>query len=164
MFTDVIGRLPTIPEYFRQHINKDVDLESEPKQFCPFHEDKDSPSFSYSRERSVWRCFGGCKCGGDVIELHRKNFKFKSRKDAETSLKGIYQVYEDKVQNLEQEEVLINPEKIEFESVYQKALIMATNPKRWLELDYTMSIYPVEAVSLKDLIEKWENEKEESIC
>lgn len=78
---EIIGRLPTIPEYYQRFIDQKVNLLWEPKQCCPFHKE-DTPSFSYSVEKDVWRCFGACKCGGDVVALHRKNYHLKSREDA----------------------------------------------------------------------------------
>ena len=77
----------TIPEYFRKYINPDIDLDKTPKICCPFHEE-DTPSFSYSAERGVWRCFGACHCGGDVYDLHRKNKHFKTRQEAINDLTG----------------------------------------------------------------------------
>ena len=53
MLVGVKGRLPTIPEYYMDFINKNVDLTKEPKQCCPFHKE-DTPSFSYSAMKKVW--------------------------------------------------------------------------------------------------------------
>ena len=71
----------TIPEYFSKYIDASIDLEKTPKICCPFH-DEDTPSFSYSADRGVWRCFGACKTGGDVYDLHRKNKHFKTKEEA----------------------------------------------------------------------------------
>ncbi|MFP1133321.1 CHC2 zinc finger domain-containing protein [Asticcacaulis sp. W401b] len=35
---------------------------------CPFHEDK-TPSFVVTPEKQLWRCFGACDAGGDVISF-----------------------------------------------------------------------------------------------
>jgi DNA primase catalytic core len=35
---------------------------------CPFHDDK-TPSFSLTPDKGLWRCFGACDAGGDVISF-----------------------------------------------------------------------------------------------
>ena len=92
MSRKIVGRFPTIPEYYTLMINSSVDLIEEPKQCCPFHHE-DTPSFSYSVSKNVWRCFGGCHTGGDVIELHRMNYHIRSREEAKQSLQRIFEGY-----------------------------------------------------------------------
>lgn len=151
------GILPTIPEYYTEMINKSVDLLKEPKQCCPFHKE-DTPSFSYSIEKGVWRCFGACKCGGDVYELHRKNYRLKSREDAVKSLNAICGIASRK--KLESINIYkcIDEDKVESEILYQKALCLAVTPERWLQLDYFMSKTPIELSQLKYIVEQWENQ------
>lgn len=151
---EVIGRLPTIPEYFKLYINKNVDLNINPKQPCPFHQEE-KPSWSYSASLGKWRCFGGCKCGGDVIDLHRVNYKLKDRETAEKSLRSKHKCILKPDLNLDVTDLRVSEEKIDFESAYQKALILANCPERWLELDYVMSKYPVDLYDLLELLEKW---------
>lgn len=151
----IMGRLPTVPEYYSQYIDKSVDLEKDSKQCCPFHKE-DTPSFSYSSEKRVWRCFGGCKCGGDVIDLHKKNYGFSSREDAERSLNALYGIVQTRKTELVTEKPLIREDKIEYEALLQKALILAgENPDRYVELDYVMSKTPVDPFELDELVYRW---------
>ena len=133
-------------------IDRKVDLLSDPKQCCPFHKE-DTPSFSYSIERNVWRCFGACKCGGDVIELHRMKYHLRSREEASKSLKAMFRVPDKPVTLSAGGAYLVNESKVELGSAYANACILADCPRRWLELDYVMSIYPVDVSMLQELVE-----------
>lgn len=149
----VLGKLPTIPEYYKEFIDKSVDLIETPKICCPFH-NEDTPSFSYSAELNKWRCFGACKTGGDVIALHQKHYKLSSRQQAIDSLSKMYNVKQ-KVDFNKDSYVLTDSDKIEFESVLRKVIINANTVDRWLELDQVMSEYPVTVFNLYGLLDKW---------
>lgn len=56
-----------------------LQLDRHGKCLCPFHSEK-TPSFTISREKQLWYCFG-CNEGGDVIELTAKLLSL-SRMDA----------------------------------------------------------------------------------
>lgn len=132
----------TIPEYFSRFIDPSVDLEKTPKICCPFH-DEDTPSFSYSSEKGVWRCFGACKFGGDVIAMHQKHFKLRNREEA---TKSLYKLLGFKDKSLDPATRLVVPTVNErealFKTAYAKAVLVAITPDDWDALDYIMSQYP----------------------
>lgn len=155
MSASIVGRLPSIPEYYKDYIDKNVDLNSNPKQCCPFHSE-DTPSFSYSAEKGVWHCFGSCHTGGDVVALHQKNYKIRSKKEAEESLCELYKVDKsDVIKRCNDYMDRINETRIKSKTLYNKALKLANTVERYLELDYVMSKYPVEDIALQDLIDTW---------
>lgn len=160
MYLSVTGRLPSIPEYYRDLIDNRVDLNADAKQCCPFHAEK-TPSFSYSREQGKWRCFGACHCGGDVIDLHRKNYKLHTRKEAEESLCEMYHV--DKTQVISNRGSYldyVNEKRVHSQVLYNTAILKANTPDRWIQLDYVMSKYPTEDYSLQELLDLWDKKGE----
>lgn len=131
----------SIPEYYKRFINSQVDLSIETKQCCPFHKE-DTPSFSYSPERGTWRCFGACHVGGDVIDLHRKNFNLPDRATAKQSLYAILGVKQEV--NFERQKPTVNELEVTHRLIYARAIEAAKTIDDWLELDYIMSFYPVD--------------------
>ena len=151
----IIGRLPSIPEYYAEHINPKADLDSQPKQCCPFHHEN-TPSFSYSPAIKTWRCFGSCKTGGDVIDLFMKHKNIKSREEAKKLLDKMYGVRYEQNGRLVQPIVIINYQTVEIETAIQEALLVAgERVDRWLDLDYVISQTPIDYQLVKDLVGKW---------
>jgi len=150
-----LGRLPTVPEYYNEFINNTVDLVTTPKQCCPFHEER-TPSFSYNVETGRWSCFGKCHAHGDVIEMHRRWYHLDSREEAKKSLESLYEVeVPSNLQELAIDTPLVSESKVEENVLYAKALTIANCPSRWLELDYIMSIHPLDTNRLNEFINKY---------
>lgn len=151
------GRLPTVPEYYSEQINKGVDLVAEPKQCCPFHQEN-TPSFSFNVATGRWSCFGKCHAHGGVEEMHRRWFHFNTIEEAEDDLRVRYRVPKPTVEDVIQQarrEPLISDEKIENEITYSKACLLANTPERWIELDLEMSKTPYDRNTIQALINKW---------
>jgi hypothetical protein len=143
-------QLISIPEYFKAYINKDINLLQTPKICCPFHEET-LPSFSYSIEKDVWRCFGACKIGGDVVVLHQANYKLKNRVEAKKSLYRLLGIEDESTIILQTPIVPVIPESVLEKNVaYASALRAAATVDDWLALDYIMSQSPVN-VSLLEM-------------
>lgn len=141
--------LITIPEYFARFIDPAIDLEKTPKICCPFHQE-DTPSFSYSPEKGVWRCFGACKFGGDVIAMHQKHYKIRNRRDAERSLRKLLGYNDiEKAPSTHLQEGVVNVREAAFKTAYAKAILVARMPDDWDELDYIMSQYPQDVSALE---------------
>ncbi len=147
--------LITIPEYFSRFIDPTVDLNTTPKVCCPFHHE-DTPSFSYSADKGVWRCFGACHFGGDVIAMHQKHYGLRNREEATKSLYrllGYRQAAQAPV--LVMEEPHANEREVAFKTAYAKALMVARCPDDWDALDYIMGQHPQNI----DLLEVFYNER-----
>lgn len=156
----ITGRLPTVPEYYKEHINKGVDLTAEPKQCCPFHKE-DTPSFSYNPATGRWSCFGRCHAHGDVIDMHMRWMHFDTKEEAKKDLEIRYDArITPNLRRLQSnEDVYVSEEKVEDEATYAEAVALANTPERWIELDYEMSKTPYDRVAIQILINKWKGIK-----
>ncbi len=147
--------LITIPEYFSRFIDPTVDLNITPKVCCPFH-NEDTPSFSYSADKGVWRCFGACHFGGDVVAMHQKHYGLRNREEAEKSL---YRLLGYKQAAQAPTFILAPPRanerEVAFKSAYAKALLVARTPDDWDALDYIMGQHPQDV----DMLEVFYNER-----
>jgi DNA primase len=145
----------TVPQYVTKFINSKINLNETNKICCPFHKE-DTPSFSFNTSTGRWRCFGACKTGGDVIDLHKMNYKIPNKVEAEKSLCNLLGISYNKINVIKDNEpVLLNEESIELDRIYNLCLLNANCIERWLDMDYVMSIYPVDITRLKDLLNKW---------
>lgn len=144
-----MAELPSIPAYFKTYVDSNVDLEITPQLPCPFHEEKSGKSFSYSRQLGVWRCFGACHCGGDVVDLHRLNYRMKTRDEAMQALCKIYGVDMHKDLTFEKKEVNVDLREVHRKRVYAAAVGLAKTPDDYVELDYIMSKVPYDVTELE---------------
>lgn len=157
----VDGRLPSVPEYYAEHINYGVSLVDEPKQCCPFHDEK-TPSFSYNKRTGRWSCFGQCHAHGDVVEMHRRWFHFESTEEARHDLYVRYNVPEQTQFRyaMSSQTDYVSEDKVEDEATYARALALANTHERWIELDYAMSKVPYDRAIILELIYKWQDESQ----
>ena len=142
--------LITIPEYFSRFIDPTINLDLTPKICCPFHQE-DTPSFSYSPDKGIWRCFGACHFGGDVVAMHQKHYNLRTREEAEKSLYRLlgYNVSASKGLILDRPAPRANEREVAFKSAYAKALLVARTPDDWDALDYIMGQYPQDVQMLE---------------
>lgn len=145
-------KLPSIPDYYRTYVDPKVDLNTNPSQPCPFHDEKSGKSFSYSKQLGVWRCFGQCHCGGDVIDLHRLNYRLRTKQDAKVSLYKLLGIKLESTLTFEKEEVTVDENEVYRRRVYSLAVQISQksdDPEVWLELDYILSKVPYDVKELE---------------
>ena len=143
-----MAQLPSIPSYFRDYVDSKVDLDIMRSIPCPFHGETKGKSFTYSPSLNKWRCWGACHCGGDVIDLHRLNYKLKSRSDAKLSLYALYGLTADVHSMLQERNVQPKESEVAERTLIAKALRMVT-PDTWVDLDYIMSETPLDTEKLE---------------
>lgn len=140
--------LPSIPDYYKAYIDKSVDLDVTPHQPCPFHGETHGKSFSY--KDGIWSCFGACHVyGADVIELHRRNYKLKSKEEAELSLRKLYGLPLKMIPTFKRKEVTVDDGHVKRLALYNRALRVATSVDSWIELDYILSKVPYDVDELE---------------
>lgn len=146
---EIISRI-TIPEYFKLYINSNLDLtdytvDDLGRRYrpglicCPFHKE-DTPSFSYDAKRGMWRCFGRCHTGGDVIRLHQVNRHLASYTEAMNSLADILHIKRTEV-DFHEPVYTFNPLIAKLNSLRTQAESYAKSIDDWIELDYINTKY-----------------------
>ena len=150
--SDIKDKLPSIPTYFKLYVDPKVNLDETPSIPCPFHNEVSGKSFTYSRQLNVWRCWGACHCGGDVVDLHKLNYKFRSKEEAKRSLCNLCGISITNNLTFEKEEIKVNDEDVHRRRVYSAAVKLAENSENvndWLELDYIVSKVPYDVKELE---------------
>lgn len=136
-------KMISIPDYWHDYVNSKVDLRTDPKQPCPFHNEQHGQSFSYRADKNYFSCFGACHVlGGDVVRLHMLNYKIRDYDEAEKSLARLYGITLEKEISFTKPEIQVNERDIAFRVAYAKACVLARTPDDWIELDFIMSQYP----------------------
>jgi DNA primase len=139
---ELIKKSIDIPTYILVYIDSKLDVNDAPRNAvcCPFHKEE-TPSFTYSPTKKLWRCWGKCKIGGDVIALHQRNYNLRTRDDAIKSLASILNINEKTNLTFELPKVKLDEEHINYVAAYNNAKMVALTIDDWLELDYIMSQY-----------------------
>lgn len=145
----ILSKLPSVPQYYKQYVDTTVDLDEMPYQACPFHNETNGRSFSYSKQLGIWRCFGACHCGGNVIDLHKLNYHLKSREEAEKSLCNLYGIEIDNSVSFNSEEIEVDQNRVYRNRVLTCAMNMAHTPEDYVELDYIVSKVPYDVKDLE---------------
>ncbi len=140
--------LPSIPDYIKTHVDPNIDLEVSNSCACPFHDEVNGKSFTYSPTKKIFRCWGKCHCGGNVIRLHQLHMKLSSYEEAKQSLYSLYSIKED-TPTFERKKPVVDQKDVDYRVAYADALRVAKTPEDWIELDYIMSMYPVETIKLE---------------
>ena len=146
--------LPTIPEYFQKEVDPTIDLLETHSIPCPFHGEVSGKSFTYSLELDTWRCWGQCKCGGSVIDLHRLHLRLATKEEAEKSLINKYNLRSKMIPKFSvPEPPEVQQSYIDSQFFYNKALRLAKTPEQWIELDYVLSQHPIDSEKLRQYCE-----------
>jgi len=132
-----IKTIISIPEYFKAYIDDRIDLIESRQVLCPFHDDH-SPSFTYSSEKGVARCWS-CGKGGDVISMHMHNYHIKTREEAVESLANLLGVNLNEI-DFSERKVKIDHKAVELTVLSVMAEGLCKSPDDWLALDYIMSM------------------------
>lgn len=143
----------SIPTYWHDYVNSNIDIVQSPKQPCPFHKEQHGQSFSYLHEKGYFSCFGACHVlGGDVVRMHMLNYKINDYTKAEESLARLYGITNKREVDFTKKEVKLDESNIEFRVAYAQSCSVARTPDDWLELDLIMSQYPPDVGKLQMFI------------
>lgn len=145
----ILNKLPTVPQYYKQYVDNKVDLNEMPYQPCPFHGEISGRSFSYSKQLGIWRCFGACHAGGDVINLHKLNYKLKTREEALKSICSLYGIDVEEAPSFEYVKPEIDENEVYRHRALACAMQMANTPDDYIELDYIVSKVPYDVKDLE---------------
>lgn len=145
----ILSKLPTVPQYYTQYVDSKVDLNETPYQPCPFHGEVNGRSFSFSKQMGIWRCFGACHSGGDVVDLHKLNYRLKTKEEALKSLCALYGIELNEKPNFVVERPEVNEAEVYRRRALAIAMSLAKTPEDYIELDYIVSKVPYDVKDLE---------------
>jgi hypothetical protein len=139
--------LLSIPEYYKKYKNPNIDLEKETSIPCEFHNEKHGKSFTYSPTKKVFRCWGECHTGGNVINLHMLNYGIRDYDEAKQNLYQLEGITEEIT--FQRPSLKVDENDVRYRIAYSKAISVAKTIEDWIELDMIMSIVPVDPITLE---------------
>lgn len=84
-----------------------------------------------------------------MIELHKLNYRMKTRDEAKRALYNLYGIPLTVGLKFEKKTVEVNMEEVHSRRVYAAAIKLAKTPDDYLELDYIMSKVPYDVKELE---------------
>lgn len=146
---NLLDKLPSVPDYFKNYVDKDIDLANVKSIPCPFHNETHGKSFSYAPMLGKWRCWGACHCGGDVIDLHRLNYRLRTREEAKASLCAMLGIRPDTELSFERVTPTVDAKEVYRNRLYALAVSIAKEPDAWEKLDYILGKAPFDTRELE---------------
>ena len=146
---NLLDKLPSVPDYFKLYVDRDIDLNNVKSIPCPFHGETHGKSFSYTPVLGKWRCWGACHCGGDVIDLHRLNYRLRTREEAKASLCALLGIRPTTELSFERVTPTVDAKEVYRNRLYALAVSIAKEPDAWIKLDYILSKAPFDTRELE---------------
>jgi DNA primase len=127
--------------------------------FCPFHDNKHTPSFVVWPETGTWRCFGQCNEGGDIFKfiMKRENLEFKEALNQLAARAGV-EIPAYTKQTLEQKEAYDNLRKLLEDALifYRRHLLANANILGYLRSKRGLSDASIETFGLGYAPNAWD--------
>jgi DNA primase len=128
--------------------------------FCPFHDNKHTPSFVVWPETGTWRCFGQCNEGGDIFKfiMKRENLEFKEALNILAARAGV-EIPTYTKHTLEQKEAYDNLRKLLEDALifYRRHLLANTNILGYLRSKRGLSDASIETFGLGYAPNAWDS-------
>jgi len=128
--------------------------------FCPFHDNKHTPSFVVWPETGTWRCFGQCNEGGDIFKfiMKRENLEFKEALNKLAARAGV-EIPAYTKQTLEQKEAYDNLRKLLEDALifYRRHLLANANILGYLRSKRGLSDASIETFGLGYAPNAWDS-------
>lgn len=128
--------------------------------FCPFHDNKHTPSFVVWPETGTWRCFGQCNEGGDIFKfiMKRENLEFKEALNKLAARAGV-EIPAYTKHTLEQKEAYDNLRKLLEDALifYRRHLLANANILGYLRSKRGLSDASIETFGLGYAPNAWDS-------